>query len=136
MFRQLDLAKPYLAQAQISELTTRFEWLKQFAIVNGALNESLWRYRYLRYEAAMLTTDPEEMKYLAQAYDTVKVHSKLLFQYDGGQKFSCYDVPLGELDRRPSLGDPMPLMRELYQDSRAYVEDTVGPDYLPKAWRR
>jgi hypothetical protein len=136
MFRQLDLAKPYLTPGQADELTTRFEWLKQFAIVNGALNESLWRYRYLRYEAMMLTTDPEQMKFLAQAYDTVKIHSKLLFQYDAGQRFSCYDVPLGELERRPSLGNPMPLMQELYQDSAKYVESAVGPDYVPKAWRR
>ncbi len=136
MFRQLALAKPYLTPAQAGELTTRFTWLKQFAIVNGALNESLWRYRYLRYQAAMLTTDPEQMKYLAQAYDTVKVHSQLLFQYDAGQKFSCYDVPVNELERKPSLGNPMPLMRQLYQDSEASVEGIVGPDYLPPAWIR
>jgi hypothetical protein len=136
MFRQLGLAKPFLTQAQASELTTRFEWLKQFAIVNCTLNESLWRYRYLRYEASMLTTDPEQMKYLAQAYDTVQAHAKLLFQYEPDQKFSCYDVPLGELYRKPSLGNPMPLMRELYQDSKNYVESAVGPNYLPKAWLR
>jgi hypothetical protein len=136
MFRQLDLAKPYLTQAQAGELTTRFEWLKQFAIVNCALNESLWRYRYLRYEALMLTTDPEQMEYLAQAYDTVQAHAKLLFQYEPDQKFSCYDVPLDELYRKPSLGNPMPLMRELYQDSENCVESTVGPNYLPKAWLR
>ncbi len=136
MFRQLDLAKSYLRRAQADELQTRFEWLKQFAIVNGALNESLWRYRYLRYEASMLTTDPEQMKYLAAAYDTVLAHSKQLFQYDPGQKFSCYSVPLGELYRKPSLGNPLPLMRELYRDSKEYVEQAVGPDYLPEAWLR
>jgi hypothetical protein len=136
MFRQLDLAKPYLTAAQASELSTRFEWLKQFAIVNCTLNESLWRHRYLRYEASMLTTDPEQMKYLAQDYDVVETHSKLMFQFQAGQKFSCYNVPLGELYRRPSLGNPMPLMRELYQDSENCVESAVGPDYLPKAWRR
>lgn len=136
MFQQLELAKPYLSKAQADELTTRFEWLKQFAIVNSALNESLWRYRYLRYEASMLTTDPEQMKYLAHAYDTVRSHQKLLFQYRPDEQFSCYYVPLGQLERKPSLGNPMPLMRELYQGSRDYVESAVGPDYLPKAWLR
>lgn len=136
MFDDLDRAKPYLTEAQAAELATRFEWLKEFAIVNCALNESLWRYRYLRYEASMLTTDPKQMKYLAQAYDTVESHSKLMFQYQDSQKLSCYDVPLGELYRTPSLGNPLPLMRELYQDSLQFVEASVGPDYLPAAWRR
>jgi hypothetical protein len=125
-----------LTAAQAGELTTRFNWLKQFAIVNASLEESLWRYRYLRYEAAMLTTDPEQMKFLAQACDAVQAHRKLLFQFDPGQKFSCYDVPLGELQRRPSLGNPLPLMKELYQGSEDFVESAVGPGCLPKDWRR
>ena len=136
MFTQLELAKPNLTAAQAGELTTRFNWLKQFAIVNASLEESLWRYRYLRYEAAMLTTDPEQMKFLAQACDAVQAHRKLLFQFDPGQKFSCYDVPLGELQRRPSLGNPLPLMKELYQGSEDFVESAVGPGCLPKDWRR
>jgi hypothetical protein len=136
MFQQLNLARPCLTQAQADELNTRFEWLKQFAIVNCALNESLWRYRYLRHEAALLTTDPEQMKYLAEAYDTVLTHRKKLFQYDPNEKFSCYDVPLGQLQRHPSLGDPMPLMKQLYQASENYVESAVGPGYLPQAWLR
>lgn len=136
MFRQLALAKPYLTPAQADEMATRFEWLRQFAMVNCALNESLWRYRYLRYEASMLTTDPGQMKYLAQAYDTVQTHARLLFQYGAGQKFSCYDVPMGDLYWRPSLGNPRPLMRQLYDESKTFVEDAVGPDYLPKEWLR
>lgn len=136
MFRQLDLAKPYLTPAQASELSTRFEWLRQFAIVNSNLEESFWRYRYLRYLASMLTTDPEQMKYLAQSYDAVRQHSKLMFRFDPAQKFSCYDVPMGDLDRYPSLGSPIPLMRELYQDSENFVESQAGPDDLPKAWLR
>ncbi|MDE3067860.1 MAG: hypothetical protein KGJ60_09965 [Verrucomicrobiota bacterium] len=136
MFRQLDLAKPYLTRAQADELTTRFNWLEQFALVNANLEESLWRYRYLRYEATMLTTDPEQMKFLAQAYDAVQAHQKLLFQFDPAQQFSCYDVPLGQLRRRPSLGNPLPLMKQLYQASEQCVESAVGPDYLPKAWLR
>jgi hypothetical protein len=136
MFGQLELAKPYLTTAQADELTTRFNWLKQFAIVNSKLEESLWRYRYLRYEAAMLTTDLEQMEFLAQAYDTVRAHQKLLFQFDPRQKFSCYSVPLGQLQQRPSLGNPLPLMKELYQGSQYFVESFVGPDYVPKAWLR
>lgn len=136
MFQDLDAARPYLTKAQADELQTRFEWLKQFAIVNRNLEVSLWRYRYLRYEASLLTTDPGQMKYLAQAYDAVKAHRKLLFQFNPNQRFSCYDVPLGQLARKPSLGNPMPLMRQLYDRSLALVQDAVGPSYVPKKWRR
>ena len=45
------------------------EWLKEFAICTRYLDESLWRYRYLRHESTMLTTDPDQIKYLAAAYD-------------------------------------------------------------------
>lgn len=136
MFRELELARPYLRKEQADELATRFDWLREFAIVAKHLNESLWRYRYLRHEAAMLTTDPEQVKFLAASYDAVTEHAAKLFRFDPAQKFSCYSVPLGRLNRPPSLGDPMPLMRELYDESRKYVEEFVGPDYLPSAWKR
>jgi hypothetical protein len=136
MFRELELARPYLRKEQADELATRFDWLREFAIVTRHLDESLWRYRYLRHQAAMLTTDPEQMKFLAESYDAVKEHQPKLFQFDPRQKFSCYSVPLGSLSSKPSLGDPMPLMRELYDASRKLVEESVGPDRLPPEWRR
>lgn len=136
MFRQLEQAQPYLTPAQVSELSTRFGWLREFAIVNSNLEESLWRYRYLRYAASMLTTDPEQMKYLAQSYDAVQQHSRLMFRFDPAQKFSCYDASMRDLERYPSLGNPMPLMTELYQDSKNFVESQAGPDYIPQEWMR
>lgn len=136
MVNQLDLAKPYLTPAQASELDTRFDWLRQFAIVNSNLEESLWRYRYLRYAASMLTTDPGQMKYLAQSYDAIQQHGRMMFRFEATQKLSCYDVPMGELERYPSLGNPVPLMNELYHDSETLVESETGPDYLPKEWLR
>lgn len=136
MFRELELARPHLRKEQADELTTRFEWLREFAIVSRHLNESLWRYRYLRQQAAMLTTDPEQMKFLTVSYDAVKEHEPKLFRFKPAQKLSCYGVPLGQLNRAPSLGDPMPLMRELYDESRKFVEEFVGPDQLRAEWRR
>ena len=35
-----------------------------------------------------------------------------------------------------ALGNPMPLMRELYTKSKELMEQSVGPDYLPAQWRR
>lgn len=138
MLQELEQAKPFLTAAQSDELQTRFNWLKGFAICRQHLDISLWRYRYLRYLNTKLTTEPEQLKHLAEAYDQVSEHSKLLFQYDPNQKFSCYDVTLGELPRQPSraLGNPMPLMGELYTESRRLIEESVGPDYLPKDWLR
>ncbi|MGH9468871.1 MAG: hypothetical protein ACRD1N_00850, partial [Terriglobia bacterium] len=138
MFSELDLARPHLTVAQAQELQTRFNWLKEFAICRKYLDISLWRYRYLRHLASMLTTDPEQMKHLAEAFDQVHAHAKLLFQYDPGQKFSCYSVTLGDLPRQPdrAMGDPIPLINELYEKSRLCVEESTGPDYLPVEWRR
>jgi hypothetical protein len=136
MFQELELAKPHLTAAQSEELETRFNWLKEFAICRKYHDISLWRYRYLRYLATQLTTEPEQMKYLAEAYDQVSAHRKLLFQYDPKLKFSCYDSTLGELPRKPGLGDPMPVMRQLYDESRKLAEQSVGPDYLPAEWMR
>jgi hypothetical protein len=136
MFREFELARPYLTAAQAGEIATRFDWLREYFTVNRALEEGLWRFRYLRHLNAMLTSDPEQMKHLAQAYDTVSQHKPLLFRYDPKQQFSCYDRPLGELRVKPGLGDPLPLMKELYDKSRAYLEEAIGPDFIPGEWKR
>jgi hypothetical protein len=136
MFAELELARPFLKNAQFEELRTRFDWLRQFAMASAHLDESLWRYRYLRYLASMLTTDPEQLKYLAQNYDAVKEDQKRLFRFDPAQKFSCYSTPLGQLKIAPSLGSPVPLMKELYDHSKTLIESIVGPDYLPAEARR
>ena len=127
MLHELDLAKPGLTKAQAEELATRFNWLKEFAIVNTTLDESLWRYRYLRHEAAMLTTDARQIQALDEAYARVREHAPLLFRYDPNQKFSCYDRPLGQLRTRPGLGNPLPLMKEIYEASKDFVEQQAGP---------
>jgi len=136
MFHELELARPDLRPQQADELTTRFEWLREFAIVTRHLDESLWRYRYLRYEASMLTTDPEQMKFLAASYDAVKLHQPKLFRFNPQQGFSGYGAPLGRLRITPSLGNPVPLMRELYTESQKFVEEFVGPDFVPGDWKR
>ena len=136
MLSELERAKSDLRPEQYQELATRFDWLKEYAVCANYLDESLWRYRYLRYLASKETTDPEQLKYIAEAYDGVKRHEKLLFRYDPAQKFSCYDTSLGQLRVKPSLGSPMPLMKELYEKSRQLIEGVVGPDYLPAEWRR
>jgi hypothetical protein len=136
MFAALEAAKPHLTPAQQEEIETRFDWLRQFAICNVTLDMSLWRYRYLRAKAAMLTTDPDQLKPLAEAWDTIVKTAPLLFRFDPSQKFSCYDVPLGRLRRKPELGTPLPLMREIYAQSLAFMEQSVGPDYLPQEYVR
>ena len=136
MFIALEASRPHLTPAQQQEIETRFDWLRQFAICNVTLDESLWRFRYLRAQAAMLTTDPEQLKPLAKAWDTIAKIAPLLFRLDPAQKFSCYDVPLGQLRRKPALGTPLPLMREIYERSLAYMQESVGPDYLPAEYVR
>lgn len=137
MLRQLARARPHLSPAQYGELATRFDWLHEVAICRAHLDESLWRYRYLRHLGlTLLTTDPDQMRPLALSYDAVHAHAPRLFQYRPGQRFSCYSVPLGRLPRRPSLGSPLPLMNELYAKSRALVEGAMGPHRIPAAWLR
>jgi hypothetical protein len=84
----------------------------------------------------MLTTDPEQMQYLAASWDAVQQHCRRMFRFEPGQQFSSYDVPLGNLPAKPSLGSPLPLMTELYEESRALVEQSLGPDSVPPEWRR
>ncbi|HWB32161.1 MAG TPA: hypothetical protein VG714_03210 [Acidobacteriaceae bacterium] len=134
-------AKPHLTEAQASEIATRFDWFRHFAVCNTTLDLSLWRFRYLRALAAKLTTDPKQMKELAEAYDLIEAEAPKLFQYDPSQKLSMYRVTLGELgkpgqrgSRAPALGNPRSLMHELYNESLRFVEESVGPDYLPKEW--
>jgi hypothetical protein len=126
MIRELDLARPSLTKAQADELATRFDWLKEFAICARYLDESLWRYRYLRHLGEMLTTDKEQLKELSAAYDAVKEHSKRLFRFDPQQKFTCYGTTLGQLRTRPALGSPIPLMKEIYESSEALVRTWAG----------
>ncbi len=136
MMNELEQARPYLKKEQAAELTTRFEWFKEFAICSRYIDESLWRYRYLRGLAANLTTDPEQLRPLAEAYDLVQQHAARLFQFDPAQKFTCYDTTLGQLRVRPSLGNPMPLMKQLYAESKKLIEESVGPNYLAAEWQR
>jgi hypothetical protein len=136
MMVELDSAKPHLSEAQAAEIATRFDWFREFAICNTALDVSLWRFRYLRAQAAMLTTDPAEIKPLAEAFDAVTQHAPKLFHYDPAQKFTCYDVPLGQLRVKPNLGSPLRLMHEIYSKSLAFMEASTGPDYLPKEFIR
>jgi hypothetical protein len=129
-------AKPYLTREQSAEVATRLDWFRHFAACNTTLDVSLWRFRYLRGLAAKLTTDPKQMKELADAYDLIEAEASKLFQYDGAQKLSMYKVPLAEIERPPALGNPRPLMHEIYQQSLRFVLESVGPDYLPKEYMR
>jgi hypothetical protein len=97
---------------------------------------SLWRFRYLRALAAKLTTDPKQMKELADAYDLIEAEQPKLFQFDKALKISMYKVTMGELQRPPTLGNPRSLMHEIYTQSLAFVQESVGVDYVPKEWIR
>lgn len=136
MAAALEAARPHLTDAQLGEITTRFNWFRHFAICNTTLDVSLWRFRYLRALAAKLTTDPKQMKELAAAYDLIEAEAPKLFQYDKAQKLSMYRVPLGELQRGPNLGNPRALMHQIYDQSLAFVQESVGVDYLPAEWVR
>ena len=136
MTQVLAVAAAYLTESQRQEIQTRLDWFRQFAICNVTLDMSLWRYRYLRAQADMLTTDPSQIKPLAEAWDSVSHAAPLLFRFTPAQKFACYDVPLGKLRRQPGLGNPLPLMRELYAKSLALMEQSVGPGYLPAEYIR
>jgi hypothetical protein len=125
--RELAAAAPDLKPAQARELALRFGWLREFAVVARALDVSLWRYRYLDHLALLLTTDQEQVKPLADALATVKEHRSKLFQFDPSEQLSCYDVALGDLPRRPGLGNPLPLMQQLYDESEKRVLAATGP---------
>jgi hypothetical protein len=134
----LNNAKPFLKPEQYSELSTRVNWLSDIASAWRELDVSLWRLRYLRYLYEMRTTDPQQMKEIAKSYDNIAALRKTMFKYEAGIKFSCYNQPLGESGsaRGIGLGNPESLMHDIYAISRGYVEDIVGPNYLPSEWVR
>jgi hypothetical protein len=136
MRQDIEAAGPHLKPGQLAELRTRLDWLWEFAQVTRHLDESLWRYRYLRHCSALLTTDARQMQYLARSYDAVREHYRRMFKFDPAQQFACYDRRLGELPSKPSLGSPLPLMDEIYQQSRACVEEALGPQGVPTEWVR
>jgi len=129
MFMYLQQAKPYLTQQQYEELDTRFNWLKYVAMVNKELEVSYWRYRYLRYLFSLRTTDTTEFYKIESSYNRVKQLKDSLFQFDANLVLSPYLHPLGEINRmrRISLGSPVPLMEEIYTESKKYAEEFTGP---------
>ena len=147
MAAALEGARPHLKPEHAAEVALRFDWFKHFALCNTTLDVSLWRFRYLRALAAKLTTDPKQMKELADAYDLIEAEAPKLFQFDPAMKISMYRVPLGEVGetapgarpgrgRGPALGNPRSLMHDIYSQSLAFVMESVGPDYLPEEWMR
>lgn len=84
---------------------------------------------------------PEKILVAADAHPAIqaaaKILAKKLFQYDKAMKISMYRVPLGEPGPRyMKLGNPRSLMHQIYSESLAFVEESVGVDYVPKEWIR
>ncbi|HET8655562.1 MAG TPA: hypothetical protein VFL93_08625, partial [Longimicrobiaceae bacterium] len=129
MFSELEAARPDLKPAQYDELNTRFEWLRGVARENRELEIAYWRYRYLRHLYALRDTDPAQLAQIAAAYDSVRTYRADLFQFRDDQRFSAWDLPLGGVDRirHIGLGNPEPLMKEIYDESKKYVEEIAGP---------
>lgn len=131
MFDYLEKAKPFLTKAQFQELQTRFNWLKYEAIENKESEVSYWRFRYVRYLYSLRNADPSQLDSIAQSYHKVIQYKDSLFQYNDDEKFSCYDLPLDEINkiRTIGLGDPVPMMKEIYDKSKQYTEEITGPDF-------
>jgi hypothetical protein len=133
MFSYLKKAKPYLKKQQYQELHTRFNWLRYEAIENKLSEVSYWRFRYLRYLYSIRSAAPKQLKKIAEAYHKVIQYKDSLFQYQDDQKFSCYgDWTLGKINKvhHIGLGNPVPLMKEIYDKSKHYTAEIVGPNPL------
>jgi hypothetical protein len=129
MFAELESARADLTPARYDELRTRFDWLRAVARENRELEVAYWRFRYLRHLFALRDTDPGQLALIADAYDAVRQYKADLFRFRDDQRFSAWDLPLGQLDRirRIGLGDPEPLMKEIHDESSRYVEEITGP---------
>jgi len=136
MFMYLNQAKSFLTHEQYEELYTRFNWLKYVALVNKELEVSYWRYRYLRYLYSLRTTDTTQFSYISSSYMRVEQLKDSLFQFNPDLVLSPYHQTLGQINqiRRIGLGNPLPLMREIYTESRKYVEEFTGPLSKNKAY--
>ena len=132
MFSYLEQAKPYLSDSHYQELYTRFNWLKYEAIENKESEVSYWRFRYLRYLYSIRSANPAQLKKIAESYRKVVSNRDSLFQYRDNQKFSCYYLRLGQINkmRHIGLGNPVRLMKEIYDKSRQFTIELTGPDSL------
>ncbi|HYW36394.1 MAG TPA: hypothetical protein VE868_13380, partial [Balneolaceae bacterium] len=131
MFSYLNKAKPYLTDHQYRELDTRFKWLRYEAIENKLSEVSYWRFRYLRHLYDIRSAAPAQLKKIAQAYHKVVQYKDSLFQYQPNQKFNCYgDWSLGKINKKHhiGLGNPVPLMKEIYKKAKHYTSEIVGPN--------
>ena len=129
MFTFLKKAKPFLPASVFTELNTRFTWLKYVAIENKELEVSYWRYRYLRYLYSMRSTDTTEMNAIATSMKKVEYYRDSLFTYEPTMQLSSYGLAAGQVNRMRhiGLGNPLPLMKEIYTEAKKYEEEITGP---------
>lgn len=130
MFSFLEKAKPFLSGPIYAELKTRFKWLKYVAIENKELEVSYWRYRYLRYLYSMRTTDTSQMNAIAASMKKVKYYRDSLFNFEPEMELSSYRLSAAQVNQMQhiSLGNPLPLMKEIYTEARKYEEEIIGPE--------
>jgi hypothetical protein len=130
MFTFLEKAKPFLSQPIYVELKTRFNWLKYVAIENKELEVSYWRYRYLRYLYSMRTTDTAQMNAIAASMKKVEYYRDSLFNFEPEMQLSGYGLPASQVNQMQhiSLGNPLPLMKEIYTEAKKFKEEITGPE--------
>jgi hypothetical protein len=124
MFSFLEKAKLFLSASNYNELYTRFNWLKYIAIENKELEVSYWRYLY-----SMRTTDTTEMNAIVASMKKVEYYRDSLFTFDPSLQLSSYGLPAEQINRlrHIGLGNPLPLMKEIYTESKQYEEEIIGP---------
>ena len=130
MFSFLEKAKPFLSGPIYAELKTRFKWLKYVAIENKELEVSYWRYRYLRYLYSMRTTDTSQMNAIAASMKKVKYYRDSLFNFEPEMELSSYRLSAAQVNQMQhiSLGNPLPLMKEIYTEASKCEEEIIGPE--------
>ena len=131
MFTFLEKAKPFLSETIYTELKTRFNWLKYVAIENKELEVSYWRYRYLRYLYSMRTTDTSQVNAIAASMKKVEYYRDSLFTFEPETRLSSYGLAAAQLNQMQhiSLGNPLPLMKEIYTEAKKYEEEITGPEW-------
>ncbi len=130
MFSFLEKAKPFLSETIYTELKTRFNWLRYVAIENKELEVSYWRYRYLRYLYSMRTTDTSQVNAVAASMKKVEYYRDSLFTFEPEMQISSYELTAAQVNQMQhiSLGNPLPLMKEIYTEAKKYEEEITGPE--------
>jgi hypothetical protein len=70
------------------------------------------------------------MNAIAASMKKVEYYRDSLFSFEPEMELSSYGLPAAQVNQMQhiSLGNPLPLMKEIYTEAKKYEEEITGPE--------